>query len=82
MTPTGATLSTPADIISPSCGVAPATMAIAVGIRMDATSTETRFDSTAAKNIAIVRNPSHAVVIACVTPRARLHSPRSREPRH
>ena len=61
MTPTGATLSTPADIISPSCGAAPATSAAAVGIRMDATSTETRFDSTATRNIVMVMNPSHAI---------------------
>ena len=64
MTPTGATRITPADIISPSCGAAPATTAIAAGMRMDATSTETRSDSTAARNSPTVMKPSHANVIA------------------
>src|SRR5688572_20930597 len=70
MIPTGATLRTPASIMSPSCGPAPATTPMPAGIRIDATSTETRFDHTAARNSAIVTKPRPPSIIVYSAPQS------------
>jgi hypothetical protein len=63
MIATGATVSNPASTSSPSRPPSPTTTAARIGSTVSAMNTDTRWDSTATRNAAIVRKPVAASIV-------------------